>query len=221
MSKDDGTHGNAEYRPQTRIAISPVPACRGNGAHQVAVVSFDITPHLVQGFTSNTDDAAATVSDLQPGDAKVAILDAIKYAVDLLRNQPAGYRRAVVLLSETIDGRSQATLEDSVRDLNDTNTGIYAFGFSSAKAAVSHEATKPKRPGGSSYHGDVYAAGGCIRGTASCAFSVVPDGTGFWAEIQFPGVRPGLLSVKLVQIRFCRGRGRNRRSLHFATLRSG
>jgi hypothetical protein len=42
------------------------------------VVSFDITPHLVQGFTSNTDDAAATVSDLQPGDAKVAILDAIK-----------------------------------------------------------------------------------------------------------------------------------------------
>jgi hypothetical protein len=47
-----------------------------NGAHQVAVVGF--TPHLVQGFTSNTDDAAATVSDLQPGDAKVAILDAIK-----------------------------------------------------------------------------------------------------------------------------------------------
>src|SRR5271163_2302808 len=86
-------------------------------------------------------------------------------------------------------------LKDSVRDLNDTNTAIYAFGFSSAKAAVSHEATKPKRPGGSSYHGDVYAAGGCISGTASCAFSVVPDGTGFWAEIQFPGLRPGLFSV--------------------------
>jgi hypothetical protein len=61
------------------------------------------------------------------------------------RNQPTGYQRAVVLLSETIDGRSQATLEGSVRDLNDTNTAIYAFGFSSAKAAVSHEATKPKR----------------------------------------------------------------------------
>jgi hypothetical protein len=100
-----------------------------------------------------------------------------------------------VLLSETIDGRSRATLEDSVRALNDTNTAIYTFGFSSAKAAVSHEATKPKRPGGSSYHGDLYAAGGCISRTASCAFSVVPDGTGFWAEIQFPGLRPGLLSV--------------------------
>jgi hypothetical protein len=78
---------------------------------------------------------------------------------------------------------------------NDTNTVIYAFGFSSANAAVSHEATKPKRPGGSPYHGDAYAAGGCISGTASCAFSVVPDGTGFWFEIQFPGLRPGLLSV--------------------------
>jgi hypothetical protein len=31
--------------------------------------------------------------------------------------------------------------------------------------------------------------------TASCAFSAVPDGTGFWAEMQFPGLRPGLLSV--------------------------
>ena len=31
--------------------------------------------------------------------------------------------------------------------------------------------------------------------TAFCAFSVVPDGTGFWVEIQFPGLRPGLLSV--------------------------
>ena len=28
-----------------------------------------------------------------------------------------------------------------------------------------------------------------------CALSVVPDGTGFRAEIQFPGLRPGLLSV--------------------------
>jgi hypothetical protein len=83
-----------------------------------------------------------------------------------------------VLLSETIDGRSQATLEDSVRDLNDTNTAIYAFGFSSAKAAVSHEATKPKRPGGSSYHGDVYAAGGCISGTASWATFCRRSGTG-------------------------------------------
>ena len=31
--------------------------------------------------------------------------------------------------------------------------------------------------------------------TASCAFSVVPDGTVFWAEILLPGLRPGLLSV--------------------------
>jgi hypothetical protein len=65
---------------------------------------------------------------------------------------------------------SQSTLEDSVRDLNDTNTAIYAFGFSSAKAAVSHEATKPKRPGGSAYHGDVYAAVGAFAGLRPAHF---------------------------------------------------
>ena len=36
--------------------------------------------------------------------------------------------------------------------------------------------------------------------TASCAFSVVPDGTGFWAEIRFPGLCPGLLTTRLHRV---------------------
>jgi hypothetical protein len=41
----------------------------------------------------------------------------------------------------------------------------------------------------------VAVANSTIPGLRRGILSVVPDGTGFWAEIQFPGLRPGVLSV--------------------------
>jgi VWFA-related protein len=134
----------------------------GNVPHRVAVIAFDSAPHLAQDFTPHTDTAAATVSNLQPGDPGVAILDAVQFGIDLLGKQPPEYRRAVLLFSETLDDGSQTGLEDAVRAVVDTNTAIYSFGFSSTKAAVKHEVSKPRRPGGSPYHGDAYLAGGCM-----------------------------------------------------------
>jgi hypothetical protein len=37
----------------------------------------------------------------------------------------------------------------------------------------------------------VAVANSTIPGLRRGILSVVPDGTGFWAEIQFPGLRPG------------------------------
>jgi VWFA-related protein len=142
--------------------------------HHVAVVAFDSTPHLAQDFTTDTETASDAVTSLQPGDQKAAILDAIRYGIELLSKQPAEYRRALMLFGETVDGGSQATLDDVVRGLNHTNIVVYSFGFSSTKAAVSHEATKPKRPGGSPYHGDAYPADGCMSKDPDAA----PDANG-------------------------------------------
>jgi len=63
-----------------------------------------------------------------------------------LRTQPANYRRAILLLSETIDQGSNTTLNKALRLISDTNTTIYSFGFSSTRSAVSHEASKFNRP---------------------------------------------------------------------------
>jgi hypothetical protein len=46
------------------------------------------------------------------------------------------------LLSETIDHGSKTTLSEALRLISDTNTTMYSFGFSSTRAAVSHEASK-------------------------------------------------------------------------------
>ena len=134
----------------------------GGVEHRVAVVSFDSAPALANIFTPDTDQAARMIANLQPGDGGAAILDALKFGIDLLRRQPAEYRRVILLCSETIDSGSKVSLAEAIRAVDDTNTAIYSFGFSSTRAAVAHEAAKLPRPGGSPYGDEPYAPGGCM-----------------------------------------------------------
>lgn len=134
----------------------------GNVPHHIAVIGFDSKPHLEEDFTNDTDAAAQTVARLQRGDAGAAILDALDFGIGLLRNQPSAYRRTVLLFSETIDNGSETRIEDAIREIDDTNTAIYSFAFSSAKTGVKHEASKIPRTGGSPYMDEPYAPSGCM-----------------------------------------------------------
>jgi VWFA-related protein len=144
----------------------------GNVPHTIAVVSFDSQPKLVQPFTSNVDAAAKAIVDLTPGcsrqhhmenceapgsfhdlstaDNGAATLDALGFAVELLRDQPISHRRAILLVSETIDRGSKLTVDEAVRDLSDTNTAIYSFGFSTGKSEAEHYAYR-ELPGSHRY----------------------------------------------------------------------
>jgi VWFA-related protein len=117
-------------------------ALAGGVEHKVALIGFDSGPHLLQPFAANTDIASRQLENLREGDQGGAILDGVVFAVEQLRAQPARYRRAILLLSETIDHGSKATLGDALRLISDTNTTVYSFGFSSTTSAVSHEASK-------------------------------------------------------------------------------
>ena len=135
----------------------------GDVQHKVAVVSFDSAAHLQQPFTSQSEQAAGALNQLEPGDPGAAILDAVRFAVDLLRKQPPRYRRAILMLSETRDTASQTSLDDALHAIEDTNTSIYSFGFSSTKAALKHEGGKLPNPFGTTkYSSTPYAAGGCM-----------------------------------------------------------
>jgi VWFA-related protein len=134
----------------------------GDVPHRVAVISFDSAPRVERDFTPDTESAAKTISTLRRGDQGAAILDALSLGIDLLRKQPPEYRRAVLLLSETADSGSRTTLEDAVRAVDDTNTSIYSFAFSTTKAAVKHEGSKLPAPGGTPYTEVPYGPGGCM-----------------------------------------------------------
>ena len=139
----------ARHLNDYRALDSILDAIIGNVEHNVAVIAFDSTPHIILPFTANTDAAAGHLANLAEGDGGAAILDAVAFAVDQLRKQPPSYRRAILLLSETIDQGSETTLDEAVHLMSDTNTAIYSFAFSSTHSAVAHEASKfdSKNPG--------------------------------------------------------------------------
>ncbi len=131
----------------------------GNVPHRLAVVSFDSQPHLELGFTEDQAAAVRAIARLNPGDNGAAILDALNFGIDLLRKQPPAYRHVLMLFSETIDNGSYSSFQDAIRAVDDTNTSIYSFGFSSTRIAVKHEASKA--PGGA-YSSQPYGHGGCM-----------------------------------------------------------
>lgn len=126
---------------------SVLDALIGNVEHRVTLIGFDSAPRLLTPFTANTAVVSQQLANLSAGDRSsadqgAAILDAVAFAVAQLRTQPASYRRAILLLSETIDQGSYTTLNEALRLISDTNTAMYSFAFSSTRAAVSHEASK-------------------------------------------------------------------------------
>jgi VWFA-related protein len=132
----------ARHLTDYRQLDSILDALISNVEHRVAIIGFDSVPHLLMPFTPRTADASQQLANLSEGDQGAAILDGIALAVAQLRAQPTRYRRAILLLSETIDQGSKTTLDEALRLISDTNTTMYSFGFSSTRSAVSHEASK-------------------------------------------------------------------------------
>jgi VWFA-related protein len=146
----------ARHLDDYRNLGSTIEALIGDVPHRVALVGFDSEPRVLEDFTPDTNAIAAGLHDLEAGDSGAAILDGLKFSVEQLQKQPPEYRRAILLISETVDHGSHIGLEDAVRSVSDTNTVIYSFGFSSTKAIVQ---SKPSRTPG---HGDPGPPGGCL-----------------------------------------------------------
>ena len=170
-----GGAGARQFNQYNSIAPPLAPMLEsivGNVPHKVAVVTFDSEPTLLQAFTSSIDVAADAIRGLQPrckrqhhmencaapgsvhniplGDNGAAIFDALGYSVDLLRGQPQKYRRAILMIGETLDRGSHLTLNDALRAVTDTNTILYTIGFSTGKSEAAAYAARelPTQPAG-------------------------------------------------------------------------
>jgi VWFA-related protein len=133
-----------------------IEAVIGGVSHEVAVVEFDSEARLDLAFTPDVNAVGDALRGLEPGDRGAAILDGLRFSVDLLRRQPPSYRRAILLISETVDHGSKTNLEQALHDVSDTNTAIYSLNFSSGKSAAKNEAShifRDDKPG---------PAGGCM-----------------------------------------------------------
>jgi hypothetical protein len=98
---------------------------------EVALVTFDSSEYLFQDFTEDPATLSERLKRLTPGDEGAAILDAIRYSVNLLDSRPKGRRHILLLISESRDHGSQtATFPYIFQQLAVSNTLVGSLTFS-------------------------------------------------------------------------------------------
>ncbi len=106
------------------------------GTARVALVEFDSQINLTRNFTADQNLISADLTNLQSGDEGAAILDAVRYSVDLLEQEPEGRLRILLLISETRDHGSIAKIDDTVAAIGQSNAVMYALAFSPALSNI-------------------------------------------------------------------------------------
>jgi VWFA-related protein len=75
---------------------------------QVAVLTFDSRPHVIQDFTVSSDAISHSLASIRPGDTGAALFDALHTAVAMFDKAPAESRRIILLISGEHDHGSIA-----------------------------------------------------------------------------------------------------------------
>ncbi|HXC97298.1 MAG TPA: VWA domain-containing protein [Edaphobacter sp.] len=108
----------------------------GGSPNRVAIANFDSRVVGVSPFASDISQWSDAINKPVAGDNGVAIFDGIAYALELLKKEPVGNRRAILLISQEHDNGSKTTLPEVVRDLGESNAVVYSVTFSAEKTAV-------------------------------------------------------------------------------------
>ena len=147
-----GWRPRARGTPPNRFSTLPimVEALAGGVKHQVAVIGFDSKPEVLLPWTPDFDrirDKILYFTAEDAGDHGAAILDSLGLAVTLLRTAPPGWRRVILLLSETHDRDSKLPLAQAIQSLGDSNIAIYTLAYSTgyARASKYGEKTLPTK----------------------------------------------------------------------------
>jgi VWFA-related protein len=107
----------------------------GDGFGAAALVTFDSKPELVEDFTSKTGAITRHLKNMEPGDGGAAILDTVRYSIDLLEEQPQERRRILLLISESRDhGSKKNEAKDLVERIGTSNTLVLALTYSASGA---------------------------------------------------------------------------------------
>lgn len=117
----------------------------GSSARSVALVTFDSRPKEIWAFPPRVDGLYYSLAHQEGGDSGAAILDAVKCALELLKQQPANLRRIILLLSQSQDDGSATRAEDIVRRVAESGTTIYSLTFSAVRSRSKSRSTRPAR----------------------------------------------------------------------------
>lgn len=117
------------------------------GKTDIAIVEFDSHVALASDFTTDGNLIQGELKKLKPGDGGAAIFDAVTYSVTLLNKARNGQMRVLLLISETRDHGSKASLADVATAVANSNVVMHALAFSPALSEVLDDARGNKGPG--------------------------------------------------------------------------
>jgi VWFA-related protein len=132
-----GRRANYEF-PRIRGLNTMLQPLFDRGDARVALLEFDSQVQVTQEFTQDPDLIADDLGNLRPGNEKASILDAIDSAVNLLKKEPEGRQRVLLLISETRDHGSVLShrMEAIISALGNSNTTVYTLAFSPALSNI-------------------------------------------------------------------------------------
>ena len=123
----------ASYANLETMLASLLSGAPGGAPNRVSIVNFDSRPEAASPFTSDVAQWKEAIDKPDQGDGGAAIFDGIAYALDLMKKEPVGNRRAILLISQERDDSSKTPMKEIVRDLGETNTAVYSVTFSAQK----------------------------------------------------------------------------------------
>jgi len=115
------------------VMLAPLFAEPGS---KVALLAFDSRVYPLENFTADEALIRHDLNRLQPGDGGAAVLDAVSAAVKLLDGVPKDRKRVLLLISETRDHGSSASIEDVLKAMGNSNSVVYTLAFSPSKSNV-------------------------------------------------------------------------------------
>jgi VWFA-related protein len=102
----------------------------GGSSRKIALVTFDSRPEQIWNFPANNDALYHALTHPKGGDRGAAIVDAVSCAINLLQEQPANFRRIILLISQARDEGSIVHSDEVLQGLVQSAATIYSFTFS-------------------------------------------------------------------------------------------
>lgn len=112
---------------------------------EAAVLAFDSRLREMQEFTSDTGKITDAVKKIHPGSSQSRLIDAVEYAVRLLRSRPPDRRRILLVIGETRDQSSEGRVRESLIAAQLANVNIYSVDVSRVVTDLTAR-SQPPRP---------------------------------------------------------------------------
>ncbi len=116
---------------------------------EAEVISYDRGVNVVLPFTADHDAVENSIEKLDAGGTDMQLYDGMAQAVVDLKHQPSNLHRVMLVVGESRDVGSKATLVQTLRDAVRENISIYAVGISGTsidlRSGEQQPAVKPSK----------------------------------------------------------------------------